>query len=171
MIEHNQQRQILELLETFKEAQSACLYADCFDVAVTLGEFIESLMGEGTQTVSLLEEYCELLYKADSEEIEEKLLNKHLKQIENCVKEELKPGCTETAPRSCMAIMRGNTVSVCSEAGLISGRGDRWAPVSYRHSLRKEQNMQWLFSNCGEYSIINPGNMFRDQSRGKELRH
>ena len=54
-----QQKNILDLLETIDEAQTNGLYADCQHGAQVIGEFIESIMGEGTQTVALFEEYCE----------------------------------------------------------------------------------------------------------------
>jgi hypothetical protein len=74
-------KQILELLKTLSEAHAEIkkrilsgdtpsvigLLADCQEGAVQTGTFIEKLEGEGTKTVALLEEYCELLYKASLE--------------------------------------------------------------------------------------------------------
>ena len=68
----HQQRQILELLKTLESAQAESLFADCQDGAIAVGEFIEDLMGEGTETVALLEEYCDLIFKAHNGEIGEK---------------------------------------------------------------------------------------------------
>ena len=70
----SQQATILDLLITLKEAhyelrkQSAletvmCLLSDCQSLAMRIGQYIEGIEGEGTQTVELLEEYCELLYQ------------------------------------------------------------------------------------------------------------
>jgi hypothetical protein len=74
------------------------LLADCQDFALQIGEFIENIEGEGTQTVSLLEEYCELVYQAgleaDSSNPARKL-NTHLVKIENMVRNELKPNKVE----------------------------------------------------------------------------
>ena len=92
-----QQQQILDLLETIKEAQSEGLYADCQAGALSVGEFIENIAGEDTQTVALLEDYCELLYRASTGEITEKPLIKQLIAIENSVKTELKPDKIEIA--------------------------------------------------------------------------
>ena len=93
----HQQKKILELLRTIEEAQSAGLLADCQDGALNVGEYIESLSGEGTQTVALLEEYCELLFKASGGEIGEKQLRRHLIKVENSAKYELKPDKIEVA--------------------------------------------------------------------------
>ena len=91
----HQQKQILELLKTISEAQTAGLYADCQDGAIGLGGFIEQIEGEGTQTVALLEEYCELLFRASNGEIGEKQLRRHIIKVENSVKTELKPNRIE----------------------------------------------------------------------------
>ena len=100
-----QQKQILELLATLAEAHEeirrqndpqimTSLLGECQDFAVQIGEFIEQLEGEGTKTVSLLEDYHEMLYKASvdsniSRHI--KVLNRHLDSIKRSVEEELKP--------------------------------------------------------------------------------
>jgi hypothetical protein len=47
-----------------KSGECIGLLADCQDLAIALGTRIEKLRGEGTQTVSRLEEYCEKLYLA-----------------------------------------------------------------------------------------------------------
>jgi len=87
----HQQRQILELLKTVEEAQSAGMYAVCQDGAVSVGEFIETIEGEGTQTVKLLEEYCELVFKANKGRAREEQLREQIIKIENSIKNELKP--------------------------------------------------------------------------------
>jgi hypothetical protein len=92
-----QQRKILELLRTIKQAQTAGLYADCQSGAHSVGEFIEGISGEGTRTVALLEEYCELLFRAYSGAIGEKQLRRHLISIENSVRNELVPNRIEVA--------------------------------------------------------------------------
>jgi len=90
-----QQKQIFELLETLYEAQAAGLYADCQDCAINIGEFIETLAGEGTQTVALLEQYCEMVFQASQGVVGEKKLRRHLQKIETSVKTELRPSKTE----------------------------------------------------------------------------
>ena len=74
----HQQKQLLDILKTIEQAQASELYADCQECAISIGEFIEEIEGEGTQTVTLLEEYCELLYKASLGEAGQKALSKQL---------------------------------------------------------------------------------------------
>ena len=70
-----QQAKIVELLKTLDEAHGElkkqtspdavlALLADCQDFAVQIGEYIESIEGEGTHTATLLEEYCDIVYTA-----------------------------------------------------------------------------------------------------------
>lgn len=96
----HQQRQILDILETIKQAQSAGLYADCQEGSLSLCDFIESVEGNddggrGEETVALLVEYCELLFKAYNGEIGDRALEKHFIKIENSVKSKLKPNRIE----------------------------------------------------------------------------
>jgi len=91
----HQQKQILEVLQTIEQAQSEGLYADCQEGAISVGEFIESIEGEGTKTVELLEEYCEELFKVHTGEASDKTLRKHLVLIQNSVKRELEPNRLE----------------------------------------------------------------------------
>ena len=106
------QRMILELLKTLEEAaddlkklfskknfQSLTnLLSDCQSTAIQIGQFIESLEGEGKVTVTYLEEYCELLFHANEELNKSesgagpiKKLQKQITKIENSVKHDLKP--------------------------------------------------------------------------------
>ena len=70
-----------------KNIQAALgILEDCQDGAIALGGMIERSEGEGTETVSLLEEYCELVYQAHEELAQETDINankiyKALKQI------------------------------------------------------------------------------------------
>ncbi|KPU44669.1 CDP-glycerol:poly(glycerophosphate) glycerophosphotransferase [Oxobacter pfennigii] len=89
------QQQILELLRTIKEAQRSGLYEDCKEGASAVCNFIEKMEGKGTQTVVLLQEYCELLFKANNRRIGEDVLHKYLKKIESYVRDELKPNKIE----------------------------------------------------------------------------
>ncbi|MDR1246040.1 MAG: CDP-glycerol glycerophosphotransferase family protein [Clostridiales Family XIII bacterium] len=104
-----QQAKIFELLQTLKEAhgemrkQSAStditgLLADCRNFAVHIGRYIEEIEGEGTQTVSLLEEYCEITYRASTDNSganSVKKLRAQLIKIENAVRDELRPNSLE----------------------------------------------------------------------------
>ena len=86
----HQQKNILEILQTLEEAQAMGLYADCQAGALQVGEFIESIEGEGTQTVALLEEYCDILYKASIGAKSDVNLRKKLFEVRDSVKRELK---------------------------------------------------------------------------------
>ena len=91
----HQQKQILEILNTIREAQEAKLYMDCQSGALAIASFIEGIEGEGTETVALLAEYCELIYKSSIGEIGDKPLRRHFFKIENSVNDELKPNRIE----------------------------------------------------------------------------
>jgi len=86
-----QQKNILGVLKTISDAQTNGLYADCQDGALAIGGFINDIMGEGTQTVALLEEYCDLLYQACNGKTSVKSLHRQIIKIENSVRSELKP--------------------------------------------------------------------------------
>ena len=127
----HQQRQILDLLETIREAQSAGLYADCQDGAIVVGEFIDSVANEGTRTVALLEEYCDLLFQAHSGDIGERGLNKHFVQVENSVKSELKPDRIEVVFLSYKASMSDSIESIYLAAKEDPACDAYWIPVPY----------------------------------------
>ncbi len=111
-----QQRKVIELIKTLNEATNQLhilfsskdfssiinLLKECQNFAIQIGNFIETIKGEGTQSVSFLEEYCDLLYQASLEvssgkgEVITRLQN-NLVEIENCVKVELKPNKFEIA--------------------------------------------------------------------------
>ena len=127
----HQQRDILEILKTLKTAQNARLYADCQEGAISIGEFIESVEGEGTQTVTLLEEYCDLLYKAGIGEATEKALKKQFIKIENSVKNELRPTRIEMVFLSYNASMSDCLESIYFAAKEDSGCDAYWIPIPY----------------------------------------
>lgn len=108
-----QKRQIEELLKLFEDAQvqlktymdqknsqSAMeLLEECQNSAISLGTIIEKTEGEGHSTVSLLEEYCELLYQCYEAFVSGeglngnktyKLLKQKLTKISNSVKNDIK---------------------------------------------------------------------------------
>lgn len=95
-------RQIMGIIETFKEAISEIrhlylhgniasvlqLLVDIQNSIVKIGEFIESLEGEGTRTVTLLEEYYEELYHVakEIESIDISFVNRLQKQLTEIAK-------------------------------------------------------------------------------------
>ncbi|MDR2572654.1 MAG: CDP-glycerol glycerophosphotransferase family protein [Oscillospiraceae bacterium] len=127
----NQQKQILELLQTLEQAQASGLYAECQDGALSIGEFIESIKGEGTKTVTLLEEYCELIFKASNGEASEKQLKRHLIKVENSVKSELKPDRIEMVFLSYKASMSDSLESIYLTAKEDPNCDAYWIPIPY----------------------------------------
>jgi hypothetical protein len=126
-----QQQQILELLDTLREAQSAGLYADAQEGALAVGAFIESVAGEGTHTVKLLEEYCELLYGASMGKVGGKALRKHLIKLENSVRDELAPDRIEVVFVSYNASMSDSILSIYAAAKADPACDAVWLPVPY----------------------------------------
>jgi len=126
-----QQKQILAVLASLREAQTAGLYADCQEGAIGIGEFIEQIKGEGTETVTLLEEYCELLYKASIGEAGQKALNKALIRVENSVKNELKPTKIEAVFLSYKASMSDSIESIYTAAKSDPACDAYWIPIPY----------------------------------------
>lgn len=127
----HQQRKILELLQTVRQAQSAGLYADCQDGALAVGGFIEGIEGEGSHTVELLEEYCEILFKASNGEVGKKLLDKHFTKMENSVKTELRPDRIEIAFLSYNASMSDSIESIYLAAKADPTCDAVWLPIPY----------------------------------------
>ena len=145
----HQQKQILELLQTLGDAHSELrknpthdvaveLLANCQDFALVIGGYIEEISGEDTQTVSLLEEYCELLFNAsiDIKSGNEAgrcctLLEKQLIMIENSVKNELKPNRVEIVFISYKASMSDSLESIYLAAKADSNCDAYWIPVPY----------------------------------------
>lgn len=98
-----QQNQILELLQTLREAKDELkkqtsenvlltLLAQMQDFALQIGQYIEAVAGEGTTTVSLLEEFCDIIYQAYQAQTVSKYykqLHSQIVHIENSVKSEL----------------------------------------------------------------------------------
>ncbi len=113
-----QQKKVLELIQTLHEATAEIgrlisqndftsvlqVLSGCQEFALSIGTFIESIEGEGTKTVSLLEEYCKDLYDASialegGEMIVRfvTILQAKVIQIENSVHHELMPSKIEVA--------------------------------------------------------------------------
>ncbi|MDR3294335.1 MAG: hypothetical protein LBT26_00700 [Clostridiales Family XIII bacterium] len=141
----HQQAKILELLRTLGEAhgelrkQSAPeaavnLLAGCQEFARRIGEFIEETEGEGTQAVTLLEEYCELLYYASvgtGGANHTKKLQAQLAKIENTVRSELVPDRIEAAFLSYSASMSDSILSIYLAAKADPDCDAYWIPIPY----------------------------------------
>ncbi len=112
----HEQKTVFELLETLSEAINEIkklslrketasiiqLLTDSQDLAQALSDYVDGVKGEGTETVSLLEEYAKELYNASLVANTNgagfiRPLRKLLYRIENCVRNELKPDKFEIA--------------------------------------------------------------------------
>lgn len=91
----HQQKLLLDLLRTINEAQSANLYAECQDAAKSIIKFIENIEGDGTQTVMLLNQYYELLFKVFNREVDKRHLTDCLHSIKESIINELSPSKIE----------------------------------------------------------------------------
>ena len=123
------QTQIIQLLDQISKAKSNAQYADAQEAALFLCDFIDSVAGEGTKTVEMIEGFCELLFKAHNGEINDKLLSKNLVQIENSVKSELKPNKIEVAFVSYKAAQSDSIESIYLEAKKDPDCDAYWIPV------------------------------------------
>ena len=55
--------QIINLLKNGKYSEVCEILANCQNAAISVGTAIDEEEGEGSSTVRLLEEYCELVYQ------------------------------------------------------------------------------------------------------------
>ncbi len=138
-----QQTQVLELLQTLREAQTAGLYADCQDVAIQLIEFVDGAEGEGTQTAKLFREYYELLYRASVSEADEKQLRKHLFKIETGVRSELRPNRVEAVFLSYKASMSDSIESIFLAAKADPDCDAYFIPIPY-YDRKKDGSLEEL---------------------------
>jgi hypothetical protein len=130
-VRKHQWRQILDLLKTIKEAQSAGLYGDCQEDALSICDFIENIEGKGAEIVALLIEYCEFLFKASNGEINDKFLSKHFLKIENSITHELKPNRIEMVFLSYKAAMSDSLESIYLAAKEDPDCDAYWIPIPY----------------------------------------
>ena len=126
-----QQKQVIELIETLREAQSAGLYAEAREGALAVCGFIDKFEGEKTRATTLLEEYCTLLVKAIVGEIGEKELRKHLNRVEASVYEDLRQKKTEIVFISYNASMADSILSIYMAAKKDPNCTAVWLPVPY----------------------------------------
>jgi len=126
-----QQQMIFDLLQTIKQMQSSGQYVNCQEGALSIGEFIERIEGEGTRTVALLEEYCELLFKVSIGEVSGELLQKCLNQVESSVRNELRPNKVEMAFFSYNASMSDSIESIYIAAKADPNCDAYWIPIPF----------------------------------------
>ena len=128
------------------------MYADCQEGALVVGAFIESVAGEGTQTVALLEEYCDLLFQASKNAIGEKQLQSHLGKVERSVKSELKPYRIEIAFLSYKASMSDSIESIYLAAKDDQGCDAYWIPIPYYERSADGSVGRMLYEGAEHYA-------------------
>lgn len=148
----HQQKQLLEMVGTLDEAHATLrrmlnvtpvqteitnLLADCQDFAVRIGTFIESIEGKEGQTIALLEEYCELLYRMSMmpSKAALKVLKRQLITIESSIKSELAPNRIEVAFLSYNASMSDSIESIYMTARADPVCDAYWIPIPYYDKL------------------------------------
>jgi hypothetical protein len=89
---NEQQIKILEQLQTVKELQDKVLYADCKEIVNSIIKVVEGILGEEARLVELLEDYNELLFRAEDSGDPlgyTKRFKKQLASIDKSVKKDL----------------------------------------------------------------------------------
>ena len=94
---HQAHKEIRDALYQKEYGVAQNMLSECQEFAVTLGENIERLEGEGCITVSYIEEYCEVLFRIyegiysgqNNENKIHKILKRRLLNIENSVKNDI----------------------------------------------------------------------------------
>lgn len=121
----------MQVLKAIEQAQAACMFGNCQDAALSLCDYIEDIEGKGMETVNLLIEYCELLFKANSGEIKGKHLNRHLIKIENSVRHKLRPNKLEVVFLSYKSSMSDSLESIYLAAKEDPSVDAIWLPIPY----------------------------------------
>ena len=142
------QKQILEILQTIKEAQDKRQYGDCQEGSLALCDFIDSIAGTDTQTVTMLLQYCEALFKVNNGELAEKHLRKFIVKIENSVKLELKPSRIEIVFLSYKASMSDSLESVYFAARANPSCDAYWIPIPYYEIVGNTQHLRYEGADC-----------------------
>ncbi|MCL2603268.1 MAG: CDP-glycerol glycerophosphotransferase family protein [Defluviitaleaceae bacterium] len=144
------QKEILSLIQTIEDAQINGLYAVCQEGAEAIIDFIESLDIEGLQTITLLEQYFQLLFKANQGEIKIKILRDHLIKIKNNVIRELKPTRLEVVFISHKASMSDSIESIYLAAKEDPDCDAYWIPVPYyEHNTEgKPETLRFEGADC-----------------------
>jgi len=153
-------KQIIGVFEALKEAQDNGQYAESQEGVEALIDFIEQMAGENTETVNLLGEHYELLYKAAMGELGDKsnktnkFLAKHLMKIARCARDELKPTRLEVAFISHIASMSDSLESIYLAAKEDPDCDAFWIPVPYYTLDAKGQRETLHFEGAEHYPGI-----------------
>jgi len=126
-----QYRQIIKTIGILRDAHCAEQYADAQSGALAVGNFIEHVVGEGTQTVELLTEYCEALFKVSNGGASEKLLNECWQKIDASARSEIKPDKMEIVFLCYKASMSDSVLSMYYAAKADPNCNAIWLPIPY----------------------------------------
>ena len=146
---HQAHMEVKEALQQHNYGAVQNMLSECQEFAVTLGETIENLEGEGHITVSHVEEYCETLFRLFKEitdgQVNEnkiyKILKRQLLNVENSVK---------------------NDISVKMEVVFFPYKASMWDSLESIYLAAKED------SECDAYCVPIPYfDLNPDHSRGK----
>ena len=126
----HQYQKISELLKAIGAAQENGLFDDSKAGALALIGFINKIEGRETETVRLLESYCDILTKVQGGELGKKNLQKQFAKVQNTANSELKPRI-EMAFISYKASMSDSLESIYLAAKADPDCDAYWIPVPY----------------------------------------
>ena len=151
-----EQKRVLDALKSQKKGIKLGHFAECQSGAYSIGEYIEQVKGEGTQTVSLLEEYCDILFNASYGDSNKKTLEEQLSQIIRAAEKELKPTRTEMVFLSYKSSMSDSIESIYTAAKDDPNCDTFWIPIPY-YELNSDGTfgiMHYEGQDCYKPSII-----------------
>ncbi|MCL2187610.1 MAG: CDP-glycerol glycerophosphotransferase family protein [Defluviitaleaceae bacterium] len=146
-------QQILDVLETIIDAQDKQQYSACQDGAEAIIDFIASYGNDyGANTIKLLEQYFELLYKTQIGDTKPRILYKHLSKILTSVETELKPNRIEVAFISHKAAMSDSIESIYLAAKADPDCDAFFIPVPYYEHGKDGKPEVLKFEGAEHYS-------------------
>lgn len=160
-----QQELILEMLELCKCEQNKiknipsqnfgeivdCLII-CKEYAAQMIEFIEKMFGEGSKTVVMLEEYCNLIHQMNSEmNINDELLHMQINKVCSSVLMELKPDKIEIAFFPYKVSMADSLESIYLAAKADPQCDAYWIPIPY-YDRKSDGSLGQMHYEGTEYS-------------------
>ncbi|MBE5936770.1 MAG: hypothetical protein E7265_01930 [Lachnospiraceae bacterium] len=177
-------KQLIDLLNTIEEAHyemvnycktheydlAISVFTSCQEAAITVGTKIEECEGEGTKTVSLLEEYCELLYEFSCNITETdfriekviKHLNRKLQGIISSLKNDIKEK-KEIVFLPYKAAMWDSLESVWKKARDNPDYDVYVVPIPY-YSLNPDRSPKEVFYEGEDYPPYVPITSFKEYS-------
>jgi len=124
-------KQIKEIINTLREAQSTGLYADCQDGVEALLAFLDNIEADCVKTVELLEQYYRLIYSASLGEADVSCLDEQIGKINESIETESKPFSIEIAFITHKASMSDSIESVYFAANADPFCDAFWIPIPH----------------------------------------